>query len=110
MTFQTPDTFYFIAVDFRQLGFGAGGDLCAEFDQIVDQYVDLEDERRRVFRVDMDASNRPAAIADVTHEVEAVLEQRREEYFADAPIWEIDPEHDNPDPYDEKCDMRREAV
>lgn len=68
MTFQTPDTFYLVAVDFARLGFGSGGDITPEWDDAVDQYAEQvsDDERARVFRIDMDADNMPAAIADVT--------------------------------------------
>ena len=110
--FQTPDTFYFIAVDFENLGFGSGGDASADFDEVVDYYADLTAElhKSRVFRVEMGANNMPAGIADVTHEADAIIADRLARRHAATPVWEADPEHDNPDRFDRKCDELREAV
>ena len=78
MTCQTPDTFYLVAVNFARLGFGSGGDITTEWDDAVDQYAEQvgDDERARVFRIEMDADNMPAAIADVTADADETVAKR----------------------------------
>lgn len=71
----TPDTFYFVTVNFTDLGFGSGGDVTPCFDDAVDQYVDAYGPAR-VFRVDMDAENNPARVADVTADADEVVAHR----------------------------------
>lgn len=107
MTFQTPDTFFLVAVDFSNLGFGSANDITADWDQAVDDYADSVDPAR-VFRIEMDADNMPASIADVTANADETIAERRAGHLATAPVLEIDHEHDNPDPFDYACDMRRE--
>lgn len=78
MIFQTPDTFYLVAVDFTDLGFGSGGDITPEWDDAVDQYGEMiaDGDRARVFRIEMDARNMPAAIMDVTGDANDEITRR----------------------------------
>lgn len=78
MTFQTPDTFYLVAVEFSRLGFGSANDITESWQQAVDDYADQIEggELARVFRIDMDADNSPASIADVTADADETISRR----------------------------------